>query len=70
MGVNFRLQLNDKCPACGRGPTKLHIGKSAVGWAFNLRVYPDRGINELEDWLPRQGNLLPVQLRVQLRRSR
>ena len=44
--------------------------RSAVVWAFNLRVYPDRGINELEDWLPRQGNLLPVQLRVQLRRSR
>lgn len=30
--------------------TRLHIGKSSVGWFFNLCIYPELGINELEDW--------------------
>jgi hypothetical protein len=29
----------------------LHLGKSCAGWCFLLRVYPDRGINDLSDWL-------------------
>lgn len=28
----------------------LHIGKSSGGWAFALHVYPEQGINDLEDW--------------------
>jgi hypothetical protein len=30
----------------------LHLGKSSAGWCFLLRVYPERGINDLSDWLP------------------
>lgn len=30
--------------------TKLHIGKSSYGWNFNLCIYPDLGINNLNDW--------------------
>ena len=30
--------------------THLHIGKSSIGWFFNLCIYPKLGINELEDW--------------------
>jgi hypothetical protein len=28
----------------------VHLGKSAVGWVFALRVYPDRQIKSLDDW--------------------
>ncbi len=27
-----------------------HIGKSSWGWCFSLRVYPEDGINDLDDW--------------------
>jgi hypothetical protein len=27
-----------------------HIGKSSGGWVFALHVYPEDGINDLEDW--------------------
>jgi len=27
-----------------------HIGKSSAGWCFSLHVYPDEGINTLDDW--------------------
>lgn len=39
------------CAHCGHDDT-LHIGKSATGWCFSLRVYPDRGIASLDDWRP------------------
>lgn len=28
----------------------LHIGKNSAGWVFGLRVLPDCGIKDLEDW--------------------
>lgn len=28
----------------------LHIGKSSAGWCFSLHVYPERGINNIQDW--------------------
>ena len=28
----------------------LHIGKSSMGWHFNLCIYPEFNINNLEDW--------------------
>lgn len=31
-------------------PILLHIGKSSYGWHFSLCIYPDLGINNLEDW--------------------
>ena len=27
-----------------------HIGKSSAGWRFLLQIYPEQGINNLEDW--------------------
>lgn len=29
---------------------RLHIGKSSVGWCFQLRLHPNRGINNLFEW--------------------
>ena len=49
MGTNYYLK-GGKCPHCGRFDTELHIGKSSGGWCFSLHVYPDEGINTLEDW--------------------
>ena len=28
----------------------LHIGKSSYGWHFSLCIYPELGINDLDDW--------------------
>ena len=28
-----------------------HFGKRSAGWDFALHVYPDEGIERLEDWL-------------------
>jgi len=28
----------------------LHFGKSSLGWVFNVRQYPERGLNTLYDW--------------------
>lgn len=50
MGTNFYLH-QPVCPTCGRERgEKRHIGKSSGGWTFALHVYPDEGINTLEDW--------------------
>lgn len=49
MGTNYYM-LTDVCPHCGRPAERKHIGKSSAGWAFGLRIYPDEGINTLEDW--------------------
>lgn len=49
MGTNYYV-LTDVCPHCGRPAERKHIGKSSAGWAFGLRIYPDEGINTLEDW--------------------
>ena len=29
---------------------ELHIGKSSCGWHFSLCIYPELGINSLQDW--------------------
>lgn len=56
MGTNYYLKLdgNDKCEHCGRSDSgeTFHIGKSSAGWCFSLHVIPERGINDLCDWLP------------------
>lgn len=49
MGTNYYLH-SDICPHCGRGDDEIHIGKSSAGWCFSLHVYPDNGINSLDDW--------------------
>lgn len=46
MGTNYYLIINDD------NDKKLHIGKSSGGWVFSLRIYPDVGINDLDDWIP------------------
>ena len=35
----------------GEGDAVLHIGKSSGGWCFSLHIIPERGINDLWDWL-------------------
>ncbi len=51
MGTNYYVETNDTTPN-GIECEKLHIGKSSMGWVFSLRVYPERGINSLYDWMP------------------
>lgn len=55
MGTNFYLLEGDGCPNCGRGGTRLHIGKSSAGWCFSLHVIPEEGLNTLSDWIARMG---------------
>lgn len=45
MGTNYFLRPAD-------GSDALHIGKSSFGWCFSLHVMPERGIHDLDDWLP------------------
>jgi hypothetical protein len=54
MGTNFYLrEASRTCPTCGHDSAeRLHIGKSSMGWCFSLHVMPERGINDLDDWLP------------------
>ena len=56
MGTNYYLETSqgELCSECGRGDKakRRHIGKSSAGWVFALRVYPDEGIRDLDDWLP------------------
>lgn len=42
MGTNYYVKILDKEP--------LHLGKSSGGWCFSLHVYPEDGINTLDDW--------------------
>lgn len=30
---------------------RIHIGKSSLGWHFGLCIYPEYGINTLDDWI-------------------
>jgi hypothetical protein len=55
MGTNFYWKkAGNVCPTCNRkDEVELHIGKSSGGWCFSLHVYPDDGINDLSDWLPK-----------------
>jgi hypothetical protein len=52
MGTNYYMKT-EPCTHCGRGPSKLHIGKSSGGWCFALNTHPDEGINSLADWQER-----------------
>ena len=49
MGTNY-YWYSDPCPTCQHSQEELHIGKSSMGWAFNLRVHPDKGIETLDHW--------------------
>lgn len=55
MGTNYYLHVlkDDACAHCKRPATieRLHIGKSSTGWYFSLHVIPERGINDLIDWV-------------------
>jgi hypothetical protein len=50
MGLNFYWTEKPPCHSCGRDFPRQHIGKSSVGWCFALHVYPEDGINGLDDW--------------------
>ena len=50
MGTNYYVESLPPCACCGRPFEEKHIGKSSIGWAFALHIYPDEGINTLEDW--------------------
>jgi hypothetical protein len=50
MGTNYYLK-SAECPHCKRTEPDRHIGKSSIGWAFSLHVYPSEEINNLSDWL-------------------
>jgi hypothetical protein len=50
MGTNYYVRSQPPCEHCGREYDAIHIGKSSAGWCFGLRVYPEMGINSLEDW--------------------
>ena len=43
MGTNYYV--------IDKAGNKKHFGKRSAGWDFALHVYPDEGINRLEDWL-------------------
>ena len=51
MSTNFYLQPKPACTCCKREYPERHIGKSSGGWCFSLHVYPEEGINTLEDWV-------------------
>lgn len=38
--------------AMGESDDVLHIGKSSMGWCFSLHIIPERGIHDLDDWIP------------------
>ena len=48
MGTNYYL-LQNRCQCCKRSDER-HVGKSSMGWVFALHVYPDEGINTMQDW--------------------
>jgi len=55
MGTNYYWHNKKPCPTCGHEDEPLHIGKSSAGWVFALHVYPDKGIDDLQDWESRWG---------------
>lgn len=55
MSINYywyRSSAEPHCPSCDcfQG---MHIGMSSIGWAFALRIYPEKDIRELDDWVER-----------------
>lgn len=54
MSINYYLITElVVCPTCNHAKSepRLHIGKSSGGWCFSLRVYPEKGIHDLVDWM-------------------
>ena len=55
MGTNYYFTPSHAgpCEHCGRSDSseELHIGKSSGGWCFSLHIIPEKGINDLEDWV-------------------
>jgi len=55
MGTNyyFTPATAGPCEHCGRSDSneELHIGKSSGGWCFALHIIPEKGINDLDDWV-------------------
>lgn len=56
MSTNYYAHRN-RCEKCGRQDRPLHIGKSAAGWCFALRVYPESEElpHNLADWVALLG---------------
>lgn len=55
MGTNYYFlpASAGPCEHCGRSDSdeELHIGKSSAGWCFSLHIIPEKGINDLADWV-------------------
>ena len=57
MGTNYYLKVGEVQPEGAGGslgneiPALKHIGKSSCGWCFSLRVYPEEGIETIDDWM-------------------
>jgi hypothetical protein len=52
MGSNYYIRPHALWAFEPEQEQRVHLGKSSAGWCFLLRVYPERGINDLSDWLP------------------
>lgn len=50
MGTNYYLHQQTSLPEPDH-EIVLHIGKGSTGWCFSLHVMPERGINDLQDWI-------------------
>ena len=51
MGTNYYHLAKPPCEKCGHAEEGRHIGKSSAGWCFHVHIYPDDGINTLDDWV-------------------
>jgi len=51
MGTNYYVEEQELYEYRGRLYEDLHIGKSSAGWCFSLHVIPERGLNNLNDWI-------------------
>ena len=49
MGTNY-YAVTGPCDCCGSAGSRVHIGKSSMGWRFSLHVIPELDLNNLEDW--------------------
>ena len=54
MGTNYYAKLN-YCEHCQRYE-EFHLGSSSSRWCFSLHVYPDDGINTLNDLMNHIGD--------------
>lgn len=48
MGTNYYIWVDTADGEC----EKIHIGKSSMGWVFSLRIYENKNILSLYDWMP------------------